>query len=69
LLDSLAHARRVLRRAARRPVGLALLLGTNKLLGHWTGSHLGLKKGADAIRPAVVLVCAGLFAKLLLDCL
>jgi uncharacterized membrane protein YfcA len=44
-------------------------MGAVSVLGHWTGSHLGLKKGAEAIRPAVVLVCAGLFAKLLLDCL
>jgi len=55
--------------AGRVHVALGLSMGAVSLCGHWTGSHLGLKKGADAIRPAVLLVCAGLFAKLLVDCL
>lgn len=37
--------------------------------GHWTGSHLGVRDGAKAIRPVIALVCAGLFAKLLFDAL
>ncbi|MBI3554316.1 MAG: TSUP family transporter [Elusimicrobia bacterium] len=55
--------------AGRVHLRLGLSMGAVSVLGHWTGSHMGLKKGADAIRPMVILVCAGLFAKLLLDCL
>ncbi|MFI5346232.1 MAG: TSUP family transporter [Elusimicrobiota bacterium] len=35
--------------------------------GNWVGAHLGVRDGAKIIRPVVVLVCAGLFAKLLFD--
>lgn len=35
--------------------------------GNWVGAHLGVRNGAKAIRPVVLLVCAGLFAKLFLD--
>ncbi len=35
--------------------------------GNWVGSHLGVRNGAAVIRPAIVLVCAGLFAKILFD--
>jgi len=35
--------------------------------GNWVGAHLGVKRGAEAIRPVVALVCAGLFAKILFD--
>ena len=37
--------------------------------GNWVGAHLGVRNGAALIRPVVVLVCAGLFAKLLFDAL
>jgi uncharacterized membrane protein YfcA len=37
--------------------------------GNWVGAHLGVRDGAKVIRPVVVLVCAGLFAKLLFDSL
>ena len=37
--------------------------------GNWVGAHIGIKRGAAAIRPIVVLVCAGLFAKILFDVL
>ncbi len=37
------------------------------IAGNWVGAHLGVRNGAAVIRPVVVLVCAGLFAKLLLD--
>jgi hypothetical protein len=50
-------------------IALGLWMGAVSIGGHWTGSHLGLKRGADAIRPMVILVCAGLFLKLLHDCL
>ncbi len=46
-------------------VGLPMV--AMSVAGNWTGSHLGLRRGARAIRPAAALVCAGLFAKLLLD--
>jgi uncharacterized membrane protein YfcA len=35
--------------------------------GHWLGAHLGLRHSERVIRPAVVLVCAGLFLKILRD--
>ena len=35
--------------------------------GNWVGAHLGVRGGAAVIRPVVLLVCAGLFAKLLFD--
>lgn len=54
--------------SGRVNVFLGLAMGAVSVLGHWAGSHLGLKKGADAIRPAVVLVCCGLFVKLAWDC-
>ena len=37
--------------------------------GNWVGAHLGVRSGAAVIRPVVLLVCAGLFAKLLFDSL
>jgi hypothetical protein len=55
--------------ARRVHVGVGLAMGAVSVLGNWTGSHLGLRRGAEAIRPAVLLVCAGLFAKLLADAL
>ncbi len=48
-------------------VGLSMSLLS--IAGHWVGSHLGVRRGARIIRPAVVLVCAGLFAKILFDAL
>jgi uncharacterized membrane protein YfcA len=39
------------------------------IAGNWVGSQLGVKRGAAIIRPVVVLVCAGLFAKILVDAL
>jgi len=37
------------------------------IAGNYVGAHLGVRSGAKAIRPVVLLVCAGLFAKLLFD--
>ena len=48
-------------------VGLSMSLLS--IAGHWVGSQLGVRRGARVIRPAVVLVCAGLFAKILFDAL
>lgn len=48
---------------------LGLAMSALSIAGHWVGSHLGLRRGAAAIRPAVLLVCAGLFAKVLFDAL
>ena len=41
-------------------------MGAVSLGGHWVGSHLGTTRGAAAIRPVVIAVCAALFVKLLL---
>jgi len=46
---------------------LGLLMSAASVAGHWVGAHLGVKKGAALIRPVVVFVCAGLFAKVLFD--
>jgi len=48
---------------------LGLATSVLSLAGHWVGSHLGVKNGARIIRPVVLLVCAGLFVKILLDAL
>jgi uncharacterized membrane protein YfcA len=53
--------------AGRVSVPLGLSMAVASLGGHYTGSHLGLRGGARTIRPAVLLVCAALFVKLLLD--
>lgn len=49
----------------RLGLGMALL----SIAGNWVGSHLGVRRGAAAIRPVVALVCAALFVKLLVDSL
>lgn len=53
--------------AGRVHVGLGLAMGGMSLLGNLTGSHLGLKRGAAVIRPAIALICAGLFCKIAFD--
>jgi uncharacterized membrane protein YfcA len=55
--------------AGRVRLGLGLAMGGVSLAGNLVGSHLGLKKGAEVIRPVVILVLAGLFIKLGLDLL
>jgi uncharacterized protein len=46
---------------------VGLPMAVLSVAGNWTGAHLGVRNGAKAIRPVVLLVCAGLFAKLLFD--
>lgn len=53
--------------AGRVNMPLGAAMGAAAVGGHYVGSHLGLKKGARAIRPVIALVCAGLFVKLTLD--
>lgn len=53
--------------ADRVHLRLGLWMGAASLCGNYVGSHWALKKGAEVIRPAVLAVCAGLFATLLLD--
>ena len=48
---------------------VGLPMAALSVAGNWVGAHLGVKRGAAVIRPAVALVCAGLFAKLLFDAL
>lgn len=48
---------------------LGLPLAALSVAGNWVGARLGVRDGAKVIRPVVVLVCAGLFAKLLFDAL
>lgn len=48
-------------------VGLSMTMLS--VAGNWVGAHLGVRRGAAIIRPVVVLVCAGLFAKVLFDAL
>lgn len=53
--------------AGRLSPGLGLLMGAVSVGGNIVGSHLAIRGGARVIRPAVVLVCALLFLKLLRD--
>jgi uncharacterized membrane protein YfcA len=48
---------------------LGLPLAVLAVSGNLVGAQLGVRRGASAIRPVIVLVCAGLFAKLLFDAL
>jgi len=47
------------------PLGLSM--GGVSVAGHYVGSQIGIKRGASAIRPMILWVCAALFVKLLLD--
>ena len=51
--------------AGRVQIQLGLLMGAVSIAGNYVGSHLGLKRGAEAIRPLMIFVCAALFIKLL----
>ncbi|MDE2291405.1 MAG: TSUP family transporter, partial [Elusimicrobia bacterium] len=53
--------------AGRVDAALGLAMGGASILGNLTGSRLGVRRGAAVIRPAIVLVCAALFAKLAWD--
>lgn len=53
--------------AGRVNLELGLAMGAVSVAGHSVGAHLGLRRGASAIRPAILAVCAALFAKLALD--
>ncbi|MFA6093447.1 MAG: TSUP family transporter [Elusimicrobiota bacterium] len=48
---------------------LGLVMGGISAAGHFTGSHLGLRRGAKIIRPVIAVVCTGLFLKILRDVL
>ena len=48
---------------------VGLPMAALSISGNWVGAHVGVRKGAKAIRPVVLLVCAALFAKLLFDVL
>lgn len=53
--------------AKRVNVGLGLAMAGMSTLGNLAGSQLGVKKGVRILRPAIALVIAGLFVKLLFD--
>lgn len=53
--------------AGRLSWRLGLAMALLSIAGNWVGSHLGVRRGAAAIRPVVALVCAALFVKLLVD--
>ena len=53
--------------AGKAHVGLGLAMGAVSVAGNYVGSHLGLKRGARAIRPMVVAACLGLLLKVALD--
>lgn len=55
--------------AGRLSWRLGLAMAVLSIAGNGVGSHLGVKRGAAAIRPVVALVCAALFVKLLVDAL
>lgn len=51
----------------RAHIVLGCAMGVISVAGHYAGSGLGIRKGAKVIRPMIVLVCAGLFFKILFD--
>ncbi|MBI2362584.1 MAG: TSUP family transporter [Elusimicrobia bacterium] len=53
--------------AGRVHVALGVAMGAVSVFGNLTGSNLGLKRGAAVIRPAIALICAGLFLKIAFD--
>jgi uncharacterized membrane protein YfcA len=53
--------------AGRVHWGVGLSMAALSVAGNWVGAHLGLRRGAEAIRPAVAAVCGGLFLKILYD--
>lgn len=53
--------------SGRVHLGLGISMGVISLGGNYVGARLGLKKGADAIRPVLVAVSGALFLKLLFD--
>jgi uncharacterized protein len=53
--------------AGRTHAALGLSMGGLSVAGNYVGSHWGIKRGATVIRPMILLVCSGLFAKLLWD--
>ena len=55
--------------AGRVGLELGLAMGLVSVAGHAVGAQLGLRRGAAVIRPALLAVCAVLFAKLALDVL
>jgi uncharacterized membrane protein YfcA len=55
--------------AGRLHLALGLAMAAASAAGHWLGAHLGLRHSGRVIRPAVALVCAGLFCKILHDTL
>jgi uncharacterized membrane protein YfcA len=55
--------------SGRLNIALGLAMAAAGAAGHWLGAHLGLRHGGRLIRPAVALVCAGLFLKILHDTL
>jgi uncharacterized membrane protein YfcA len=55
--------------AGRVSWSVGLPMAVLSVAGNWVGAHLGVRKGPSLIRPVVVLVCAGLFAKLVFDAL
>lgn len=48
---------------------IGLPMAAISIAGNWVGAHLGVRRGAAAIRPMVAFVCLGLFTKILLDLL
>ena len=55
--------------AGRVAWGVGLPMAALSIAGNAVGSHFGVRRGGAAIRPAVLLVCAGLFVKILADVL
>lgn len=53
--------------AGKAHVGLGLTMGAVSVAGHYVGAHLGINRGARAIRPMMAAVCLGLLLKIALD--
>jgi uncharacterized membrane protein YfcA len=68
-LNLLSNVAALLTFVAARRVNwrVGLPMAALSIAGNWVGAHIGVRRGASVIRPVVLLVCAGLFAKLLFD--
>jgi len=53
--------------AGRVSLKIGLAMGIVNIAGHWSGSHLAIKRGHAAIRPALLGICSLLFVKVAYD--
>lgn len=55
--------------AGKAHIALGLCMGAMNMMGSYTGSRIGVQKGSQAIKPAMLFVCSLLFVKTVWDLL